>query len=107
MDEFIKRDETLSEIATAMCKGCGVDANLCVSDYRNCLRFSLRNDEFFEIVNRIPAADVVEVRKGRWANGAFGYGHYWCTACQKEVWSEEEKTNFCPNCGADMREENK
>ena len=52
----------------------------------------------------IPAADVVEVRHGRWANGAFGYGHYWCTVCQKEVWSEEEKTNCCPNCGAKMME---
>ena len=50
----------------------------------------------------VPAADVVEVRRGQWANGAFGYGHYWCTVCQKEVWSEEEKTNFCPNCGAKM-----
>lgn len=50
------------------------------------------------------AADVVEARKGRWANGAFGYGHYWCTVCQKEVRSEEEKTNFCPNCGAKMAE---
>ena len=57
---------------------------------------------FDAIIDVQPAADVVEVRRGRWANGAFGYGHYWCTVCQKEVWSEEEKTNFCPHCGAKM-----
>ena len=31
---------------------------------------------------------------------------YFCSACHNfEAWGEAERYNFCPNCGADMREE--
>lgn len=29
------------------------------------------------------------------------YGRYGCSVCKKK---QPSKTNFCPNCGADMRE---
>ena len=57
-----------------------------------------------EIKARLKADGWEPVVRGKWVNGAFGYGHYFCSVCQKEVWVGEEKTNFCPNCGADMRE---
>lgn len=62
---------------------------------------------------RIPAADVVERKKGEWIdkeivtyllNGeryATAYGYY-CSNCGKTV---GEKGNFCPSCGSDMRKE--
>ena len=45
----------------------------------------------------IPAADVVEVKRGRW----IWKDHYLvCSECGKE----NDRTNYCPNCGAKMDE---
>jgi hypothetical protein len=67
-------------------------------------------------VRAIPAADVRPVVKGRWKlasySGKFGNakekwydqfldGAFWyCDQCRERA----RKSNFCPNCGADMRE---
>lgn len=46
-------------------------------------------------IERIPAADVMEVRHGRW----IWKGHYLiCSECDHE----SDRTNYCPNCGAKM-----
>ena len=50
---------------------------------------------------RIPAADVVERKKGKWELEP-EYGWYICSACRDEVTVKSGRTNFCPNCGADM-----
>ncbi len=119
MDEYIKRDKILSEIATVMCKDCGVDADLCVSEGRNCLRFSLRNDEFFEIIDRIPAADVRENVRGEWLEreDPNGDSYYICSNCLDEIVTcdgipTDWDIKYCPICGSmnsvtrrDMREE--
>ena len=48
----------------------------------------------------IPAADVAEVRHGRWKNG--GNGLYdTCLACGKEIYLAIPM-NYCPECGALM-----
>ena len=58
------------------------------------------------IINQLPAADVRPVVRGKWI-----YDH-WCEfKCSNcGAWSKSEpyrgRENFCPNCGADMREEN-
>ena len=63
----------------------------------------------FDIVLKEPAADVAEVRHGRWKNGI-------CTDCgfdircltdgendlEEWVW---EGLDYCPNCGARMGKE--
>lgn len=44
---------------------------------------------------------AIEPRKGHWIGD--GHGHIVCTACNSAnvtIW----KSNFCPSCGADMRE---
>ena len=47
------------------------------------------------------AADVRPVVRGEWWPAKDGYyGHVMCSACHK---IESHKTDFCPNCGADMR----
>ena len=60
----------------------------------------------FNAIVMLPAADVVPVRHGEW-NKLSGV-YYACTACHRLT--EVEKTmgniiyNYCPHCGADMRE---
>ena len=54
----------------------------------------------------VPAVDAVIVRHGRWVNhisenGATD-GRY-CGICDYEV-DRDARYNYCPNCGADMRE---
>ena len=48
---------------------------------------------------RIPAADVVERKKGRWINK---YPLSTCSVCEQTM-ILHDFANFCPNCGADMR----
>lgn len=63
-----------------------------------------------EEISKIPAADVVPVRHGRWICIRKGYGEYECSVCHGEdsdcsdyygthVVTEQA---FCPNCGARM-----
>ena len=61
----------------------------------------------FNAIVMLPAADVVPVRHGEW-NKLSGV-YYACTACHRLT--EVEKTmgniiyNYCPHCGADMRQQ--
>jgi len=54
-------------------------------------------------IDAIPAADVIEVRHGHWEHTPT----YWiyCSVCGNEPNEYNERTNFCPYCGADMRGE--
>lgn len=68
-------------------------------------------DFVIEAIHRIPAADVRPVVRGRWIDldECSNEGVY-CSNCQKKVYkfsysnTMKRKSNFCPNCGADMRE---
>ena len=56
-------------------------------------------------INSLPAADVVEVRHGRWKLYENGDGT--CSECgtyQKHIWDLDHWQNFCGHCGADMRD---
>ena len=88
MAEYIKREDALRAIATTS-----------VSDVA------------FGLVLDIPAADVRSVVRGRW-NRTDAYPHrLYCSVCYKTYLKNDEllerwefPLNFCPNCGADMRE---
>lgn len=68
------------------------------------------------IIEAIPAADVRPVKRGRWIQTTQPMG--WrdedcaeCSVCGEDFvldeWAMEDFTNlmnFCPDCGADMRE---
>ena len=54
------------------------------------------------IINSIPAADVREVVRASWGNPNPYTAQ--CTNCGMLFW-KGYPANFCPNCGADMREE--
>ena len=56
----------------------------------------------------IPAADVRPVRRGKWIKYApHNSDMMTCSECEK-YWildGDQYDYHFCPNCGADMREE--
>ena len=56
----------------------------------------------------IPAADVVEVRHGRWRWVAYDanpkIGNWHCTYCNR-IPKSFQKEDFCSNCGAKMDKE--
>ena len=67
-----------------------------------------RNMRAHKIVAAIPAAEVVEVRHGRWIKPVPGDGENYCSVCHAEQpWFYGYgylKSNYCPNCGARMGE---
>lgn len=62
-------------------------------------------DCVFELMD-IPAADVAEVRHGRWEEIRDPYGNLegWLCECGREV---KSKDNYCPSCGVRMDKEDK
>ena len=90
MDDFIQRSDALKVIKTANSMVFGLleaTIKLCVT------------------MDRIAAADVAPVRHGRWEwYDSFSYR---CSSCEK-YWiapGDQYDYHYCPNCGADMREE--
>ena len=71
-----------------------------VAQYANAVYYNLQN---------LHAADVVEVRHGRWLTTDAYPHHLYCSVCYKTYaknakWVNELDlpTNYCPNCGALM-----
>jgi hypothetical protein len=64
-----------------------------------------------DAIRSIPTADVVPVVRGKWEYQgqlviAEEYPTYKCTVCGKIIPADWRKNcHYCPNCGADMREE--
>ena len=62
---------------------------------------------FISTVKNFPAADVREVKRGKWTESVVKYDEltslfgFKCSECGGFCIGE---SNFCPNCGADMRE---
>ena len=62
-------------------------------------------------IKKIPSADVRPVRRGRWEprDLTFGRSIYECSNCKLGLFVPEMNGNpgypYCPNCGADMRED--
>lgn len=59
------------------------------------------NDAIDAIVDNEPSADVVEVRHGHWEHTPTFW--IYCSVCGREPNEYNERVNFCPYCGADMR----
>lgn len=92
MAEYIKRDDAIRDAKRAWAKG-------------------LEPSQYIEI---IPAADVAEVRHGRWIPSDMGGGEpdeaYVCSECG-ELWAlidgtpAENNMRYCPACGVCMDKE--
>ena len=50
-----------------------------------------------------PTVDAVPVVHGRWIRYEHGSGIY-CSRCRRKRRYKDAHDNYCPNCGADMRE---
>lgn len=87
MDDYIKREDALSEMAKAEC---GLE-------YEECTDCSC---SYICRIRDIPSADVRENVRGEWLSM---FGHNVCNKCGFKI--DIVPTNFCPNCGADMRGE--
>ena len=74
---------TLYEIGEAPCRSCGIH-------------------DMLEEVEMYPAADVRPVVRGKWRGIGKTGRIFVCSACDKTF---PYKTRYCPNFGADMREE--
>jgi hypothetical protein len=64
-------------------------------------------------IENIPAADVKPVVRGKWLRGkesatSPAQDSYTCSVCWDKAlasfWGKPARTNYCPHCGADMRE---
>lgn len=65
-----------------------------------------------EDLEKLPTADVVEVRHGKWEKSEIPEEKYVCSVCGGACWyydyqGELAKSRFCPNCGAKMDGERK
>ena len=95
--EYISRDAAISKIRDQGVLGGDYDA------YE-------REEDVVDMLNSIPAADVVEVRHERWdlAKDPFGAGYVKCSRCGYKHCPEYYPDGsaimhlFCPNCGAKM-----
>lgn len=92
MAEYIEREVAIKAVEKADYTAIADDADSCKANY-------LR-----EIIESVPAADVVPVVHGRWGTGRFNLetGNYeeQCTRCRN--FSKEYSKPYCPNCGAKM-----
>ena len=89
-DEYISREEAINAVFEAIADGRAV----------------------FPALNNLPAADVRPVVRGKWVQENIVLTSYpplykWhCSECGeiKRGFDSGVLTNYCPNCGADMRE---
>lgn len=64
--------------------------------------YVLTNDaQTTHILQSLPAADVRPVLRGNWIDHQEGRWIY--AKCSECCTVHDVKSNFCPNCGADMR----
>ena len=103
-DEYIKRSDAIEEIANNP-----VTMSVCLSVDEAKGRREER-DIAIESIKRIPAADVVEVKRGKWIHVQWHKdeteqeGGYWISRCSNCTMPYHTETTYCPNCGAKMME---
>ena len=108
MSDYIEREKVLKyqdELEPCICCSIGQDATE--------LFTATRDSSLINYIQSIPAADVRPVKRGKWGNrwicsNMCGYEYACsCSVCGNPTYRMslmEKMPNFCPNCGADMRE---
>lgn len=108
MAEYIER-EAVNKLLKAACDECRETCEEFDGFYADCNQCIMHS--VVKGVPAIPAADVRPVVRGKWIVSRTDYGwnsaefptHCKCEKCGREI-PYNDKDNFCPNCGADMRE---
>ena len=91
MSDYIKREDVIDIIEEV----CPI--------YKNEYRYILKDK-----IADLPSADVVERKRGAWIlkpDEVLDIDFYACSECEYEPYRKMDISNFCPNCGADMRGE--
>lgn len=89
MAEYIEREEAINAVFGAMADGRAV----------------------FPALNNLPAADVRPVVRGKWVESKSIMDVIYCSECGfRTIYGAMpdglgRNYSYCPNCGADMREE--
>ncbi len=108
MSDYISRDAA-KKVFQEKCSECE-DACMEFDGFMPDCSQCLMNGAAKSIINEIPAADVRPVVKGKWVRRTFASTErggwkkkvfYCCSNCET-TW--DAPTNFCPNCGAEMKE---
>lgn len=63
------------------------------------VRSQFSADWIYSFIESQPTTDVAEVKRGEWKQTNITFNPY-CSNCKNY---NVIKTNYCPNCGADMR----
>ena len=94
MNDYIEREAAIKVLCDA-----------CVNIV--CQKWLIPRCSYYEKMQAIPAADVRPVVRGWWVTVTNGHGWHECSLCHDYAplfqSGEEHLTNYCPNCGADMR----
>ena len=65
---------------------------------------AIRRERDIKAIADLPSADVVERKRGYWVHDTWGgYLMPQCRCSNCDLYVQQE-TNFCPDCGANMRE---
>ena len=99
MSEFIERGALIEEVESLTMTVTGM------REGKNVLRevLTMYREAVLSEIKEAPAADVVEVKHGRWKLNKDGSGT--CDQCrftQMYVWDMDTWQNFCGHCGAKM-----
>ena len=92
MDEYIKRKEirrAYEKLARSYMHG-----EPYIADWK-----------FDEMIEELPATDVIPVRHGRWLCGDYYDIGDVCSECDWDSQMTHPSYRYCPNCGAKMVEE--
>ena len=103
MDKYINKEETIERINRLFTKN--HDGSVAKNDYNSGL-YAAKAEIVF-----ITAADVQLMKRGEWVSDEYGVH---CSHCNKTPPTEEVQcgcqtvedyilSDFCPHCGADMR----
>ena len=103
MPEYIERETVVTKVKTYIMPNVDIDGSVSIE---NAERY------FLNLLAETPAADVAEVKHGKWETGHYeggifdGMNFEKCSVCQFERLFEDVnfKTtfNYCPHCGAKM-----
>lgn len=106
MAEYIDRNY-IGKAYIDLCKALSQKSKICPGANEPTVK------DVFALVMHAPAADVVEVRHGRWIpeacesvskrNRLIEYRVYSCSICGRS--NGRVKKKYCPNCGARMDKE--
>ena len=104
MAEYIERDAAIAVIEEKQKELCPVGMYSRHAVYGSDREKFDAWQEIIDTLEAIPAADVRPVVRGKWDDD--GYGWVRCSICRGAIAVARggNKFNFCPNCGADMRE---